>query len=134
MKPIRTVALLFCAIIFSGCTAIHNAEESVADAEQTVVQTSSYSISKSQAEQIILAAFNEGWPDKEPAPYGTTGYEITLHFLIDRERIIAEAIPTNGEYAFQITNRGTAPVTGNPARKKLQALIEDNVQSALVQD
>ena len=112
--------------MFTGCSLIPKAEEAVADVEQGIAETQVFSITATQADSIIKESFHEGWPDKELKPLGSNklGYQIELWFAIDREHILAEAIESSDGYSFKVTNRGTAPVVGVPARKKLIDLIK----------
>jgi len=119
---------LMVIFMIGGCSAIPKAEEAVADVEQGIAETQVFSITATQAESIIKESFHEGWPDKELEPLGPNklGYQITLWFAIDREHILAEAKKSSDGYSFKVTNRGTAPVVGVPARKKLIELIQKN--------
>ena len=127
--------LIFLAVVsaaLAGCSAIQTAEEAVADVEQRTTDTRVFRIDASVAQQVILDSIAEGWPDKSPAPLaeGQVGYEFTLHFAIDRERIIAEALADGSGHYFRVTNRGTAPVVGVPAREKLVPLLEKYAEAA----
>jgi hypothetical protein len=127
---IRRFVLRFSAAFvlaaLAGCAAVRSAEEAVADVEQGSAQTRSYPVNEDRAEQIMRDAISEGWPDKTPEPLddGRLGYTFQLRFAIDREHIIVEAIPTGRGLAFRVTNRGTAPIVGVPARKRLIELLE----------
>ena len=125
-KKTLSILLSIILVAISGCSAIHKAEESVADIEQGIAETKIYLVTPLQAEIIIKQSFQEAWPDKAIEPLGANrlGYELQLWFAIDREHILAEAIKSQGGYLFKVTNRGTAPIVGVPARNKLIEVIE----------
>lgn len=126
------ICILLLSSLLQGCSTLEKAEEMVADIEQVSVETRVFDITPVQAESIIKEAFSEGWPDKELSALDNqeNGYEITLWFAIDRERIKAKAVQAEVGYRFEVTNRGTAPVVGVPARKKLLLLIEKHATKA----
>ncbi|AFV00839.1 hypothetical protein [Simiduia agarivorans] len=130
----RLIGTVFFLLSFAvaGCSAIHRAEEAVADIEQGVEMTPAYALTEAQARTVVLSAFRDGWPDKTPEPLAqeTLGYEIMLHFVIDRERLIVEVMPEADAVAFRVTNRGTAPVVGVPAREKMVQLIRQKAAQA----
>lgn len=123
---LRSLALALIGCTLLGCALVPPAEEAVADIEQASTETETFKVSREQAEAVIVDAIGEGWPEKSPERLGDQrlAYEFTLWFAIDRERIIAEALPREDGYGFRVTNRGTAPVVGIPAREKLVPLIE----------
>ena len=119
-------------MFLSGCALVPAAEEAVADVEQGSSETRTYPLSEEQALNVIAGAIAEGWPDKstERLDDDHPAYRFTLWFAIDRERIVAEALPRGDGYAFRVINRGTAPVVGRPARDKLIPLIEKYAAAA----
>lgn len=126
------VTLLLASTTLGGCSAVRTAEDAVADVEQGTADTATYEISAAQADTIIQSAFREGWPDNEMQPLGggRTGYQIRLWFMIDREHVIAEAIPSGSGYLFRVVNRGTAPAVGVPARRKMIQLLGKHAAAA----
>jgi len=126
MKTFLRACIAGSVLLIGGCAAVTSMENTVADIEQREAQTQPYPLTESEALSIIRAAFKEGWPDKTltPLEQGRKGYEITLWFAIDREHVIAEVLPADDGVYFRIINRGTAPVSGIPAREKLTGLIE----------
>ena len=78
--------MIVLALSVTGCAAVHQAEESVANVEQQSTDTSVYQVDEVAARQIILDSIAEGRPDKEPSPLPgeRIGYEFILHFAIDR--------------------------------------------------
>jgi hypothetical protein len=128
------VAVLACCAGVTACSAVHRAEEAVADVEQRSSQTEAYALNAESAREVVLGAIREGWPSVEPKSLhdGRIGYEFVLHFAIDRERIIVEALPAGDGHLFQVTNRGTAPAVGVPARKKLISLLEKRAPTAIL--
>ena len=90
-------------------------------------------MTEAQARQVILAAIVEGWPDKEVTPNdGVVSYQFSAWFAIDHDRIKSVVVPVEGGYRFELTNRGTAPVAGIPARKKLVEIIEQRVAKQIL--
>jgi len=111
--------------ILSGCSAIEKAENAIADVEQGKVETEVFQLNAAQAESVVLAAFSEGWPDKKVTPYEqlNSKYSIRLRFALDKEYIIVKPSIVENGVSFIVINRGTAPIVGVPARKKMAALI-----------
>lgn len=118
-------------LVVAGCGTVRKAEEAVANVEQGSAQTAAFPLDDARARQVIREAIREGWPDEEPQPLdgGRVGYQFQLRFLIDREQIIVEAVPSGGGLAFRVTNRGTAPAVGVPARDKLIGLLEKRARN-----
>jgi hypothetical protein len=131
-NKIKHVFIALAATLVVGCGAVRQAEEAVADVEQQSTDTTVYANGATTARQVILDSIGEGWPDKEtsPLPGERIGYEFVLHFAIDREHIIAEAFPQADGHFFRVTNRGTAPAVGIPARNKLVPLLEKYAKAA----
>jgi hypothetical protein len=122
--------------IFAGvtaCSTVQRAEQAVADVEQGSSRTAVYALNAESAREVMLGAIREGWPSVEPKALhdGRIGYEFVLHFAIDREHIIVEAMSSSGGHLFQVINRGTAPAVGVPARKELIALLEKRAPAAV---
>lgn len=117
--------VVFIAISLSGCSALQKAESAVADVEQGEATTGTFVLTEEQAVRVVTAAFKEGWPDKEVVPYPDLNapYSIKLRFALDREHIIVIPNTLGSQTTFSVINRGTAPVVGVPARKKLVELI-----------
>lgn len=128
----RVLLTIFLSIHLAACALVPAAEEAVADIEQGASETEVYPLDEDQAIQVLADAISEGWPDKslERLDDDHPAYRFTLWFAIDRERIIAEALPRENGHAFRVVNRGTAPVVGVPARDKLIPLIEKYAQAA----
>jgi hypothetical protein len=117
------------ALSLMSCSALEKAESAIADVEQGEVITGAFPITAEQAEKVILSAFKEGWPDKEVMPYAplSAQYSIKLRFALDREYIVVWPNTNSGTTTFTIINRGTAPLVGVPARKKMLSLINPNL-------
>lgn len=128
----RSILAVLLSTLISACALVPAAEEAVADLEQGSSETEVYRLTEEQAVQVIADAIAEGWPDSELERLEDDhpAYRFTLWFVIDRERIVAEALPRGDGYAFRVVNRGTAPVVGVPARDKLIPLIEKYAQAA----
>ena len=125
-----SVAVLAVVLLLSACGAVQKMENAVADVEQGSAQTSTYALNEQQARKVILQAINEGWPDVEVNPLhaGKIGYHFQLRFAIDREQMSVEALNSSSGYSFLVTNRGTAPLVGVPARGKLITLLQKYAQ------
>lgn len=128
----RLILAVLLPTLFSACALVPPAEEAVADLEQGSTETEVYRLTEGQALQVIADAIADGWPEDEPERLDDDhpAYRFTLWFIIDRERIIAEALPRGDGYSFRVVNRGTAPVVGVPARDKLIPLIEKYARAA----
>ena len=134
--PGRPLILLVVGVaLLAACSTTRNTDETVAGAEQPSQDTAVFPLTGDEALVVILEAVADGWPDKVPGPLkdGRPGYEFTLEFDINQERIFVELIEAPGGYGFRVTNKGTAPVVGIPAREKLALLLDAYAREASIQ-
>lgn len=125
MRRILVVLLIAPLLLpLAGCGSTATTEES---------PDGWYALSPEQADRIILDAILDLWPDQKPeklAP-GRIGYMFRIWRRADHDRIFAEAIPRDDDrVAFRVSNTGSAPAAGNPARKKLFRLITRRARAA----
>lgn len=117
MRPLAFVALTL-ACLFAACATTARARHD---------STATFRLDAAQAEQVILEAVREGWPDKTPDPAGADeiGYSFLVHWGMEMDRVHARAVSMgDGAYRFEVWNVGDAPVAGGPARLRLRDLLQ----------
>jgi hypothetical protein len=117
--------VLFASLAWLGLVGCSSSSSTLPSA------TGAYALTPEQAGRAMLEAITEGWPGKEAERLddGRLGYRFKVWWAIDHDTVTIEALPQpGGRYGFRVENTGTAPASGNPARKKLLSLVQEHAR------